>query len=213
MQVRSSGMQVRSSGMQVSSSEARRSDATSLARAAAARSSSAAAAHPKPHFLIVSRCAEWRSQLVRSERQRKGGPRAALPVTCQRTLALLTLLTTLALLTTRSALALRSLVLLLLSTRPRAPWAFCPRPSRVSAAAIGVARRLLGLRLRPRLLCRRLLPHLRLRLLPRLRLRLRLPHLLLPCLLVARLRALLLTRPLDVAALPRIAALGALLLP
>jgi hypothetical protein len=80
-------------------------------------------------------------------------------------LTLLTLLTTLALLTTLPALALRSL-LLLLSARPRA-WAFCPRPSGVSAAAaIDVSRLLLGLR--PRLLCRRLLPRLRSRLLPRL---------------------------------------------
>jgi hypothetical protein len=63
-----------------------------------------------------------------------------------------------ALLTARSALALRSLVLLL-STRPRTPRAFCPRrPSRVSAAALDAAR-LLRLGLRPRLLSR-LLPHL-----------------------------------------------------
>jgi hypothetical protein len=73
----------------------------------------------------------------------------------------LALLATLALLTTLSAtlppLALRSL-LLLLSARPRA-WAFCPRPSRVSAAAIGVSRLLLRLRLSA-LLRSRLLPRL-----------------------------------------------------
>jgi hypothetical protein len=68
--------------------------------------------------------------------------------------------------TARPALALRGL--LLLSTRRRAAWAFCPRPSRVSAAALDGARLLL--RLRPRLLCRWLLPHLLLRrLLPGLR--------------------------------------------
>jgi hypothetical protein len=71
------------------------------------------------------------------------------------------------LLTSRSALALRSLVLLL-STRCRAAWAFSPRASWVSAAALDSARLLLGLR--PRLLCGRLLPHLLLRrLLPSLR--------------------------------------------
>jgi hypothetical protein len=88
-------------------------------------------------------------------------------------LALLTTLawlTTLALLTTLPAtlppLALRSL-LLLLSARRRA-WTFCPRPSGVSAAAIGVARLLLRLRLSAFLLRSRLLPNLRGRLLPRL---------------------------------------------
>jgi hypothetical protein len=69
----------------------------------------------------------------------------------------LVLLTTLALLTTLPALALRRL-LLLLSARPR-PRAFCPRPSRVPAAAVGVSGLLLGLR--PCLLGRRLLPRLR----------------------------------------------------
>jgi hypothetical protein len=64
-------------------------------------------------------------------------------------LALRTTATSLALLTTLPALALRSLVLLL-SARPRA-WAFCPRASRVSTAAIDIARLLLGLW--SRLLC------------------------------------------------------------
>ena len=62
-------------------------------------------------------------------------------------------------------------MVLLLSARPRAPRAFCPRPSRVSAATLDGARLLLGLR--PHLLCGRLLPHL---LLPSLR-GLLLPHL------------------------------------
>ena len=68
------------------------------------------------------------------------------------------------LLSRRPALALRSLVLLL-RTRPRTPWAFCSRPSGVSAAALDVPRLLLGLGPRlllglgPRLLCR-LLPRL-----------------------------------------------------
>src|SRR5262245_3727000 len=93
---------------------------------------------------------------------KKGGPRATLPVTCQRAggeLTILTLLTTLALLPTLSlsALALRSL-LLLLSTRPRA-WAFGPRTSGITAAAISVSRLLLRLRLSA-LLRSRLLPRL-----------------------------------------------------
>jgi len=65
----------------------------------------------------------------------------------------------LALRSCRSALSLRSLVLLL-RTRRRPAWAFCPRPSRVTAAALDVTQLLLGLRLRPRLLCRLLRPHL-----------------------------------------------------
>jgi hypothetical protein len=63
----------------------------------------------------------------------------------------------LALLTTLPTLALRSL-LLLLGARRRA-WAFCPCASGVSAAAIGVSRLLLRLRLSA-LLRSRLLPRL-----------------------------------------------------
>ena len=71
----------------------------------------------------------------------------------------------LALWATRPALALRSSLVLLLRTRPRTPWAFCSRPSGVSAAALDSARLWLGL---TALLRRRLLPSLRGLLLPHL---------------------------------------------
>ena len=78
----------------------------------------------------------------------KGWPAGHPSCDMSKNLTLLTLLTT---------LALRSL-LLLLSARPRA-WAFCPRPSGVSAA-IDVPRLLLRLRLSASLLRSRLLPRL-----------------------------------------------------
>src|SRR5882672_1556382 len=89
-------------------------------------------------------------------------------------LTLLALLSTLAWLPTLGLLTTLALLstLGLLSTRPGGPWAFCPRPSGVSAAAIDITRlllRLLLLRLSASLLrSRLLLPSLGGRLLPRL---------------------------------------------